>query len=342
MDDIIPPSRKELEEALGLSDEILRNTELNEITLSAIALKASRLARLLNDFDYQQAFEYEASGYPSDPDGVQPNVWKIAQLSGRVRLSKEKDADEPTEKAYLQSISALQNAIDVSESALAAAKDPNVSVSSANPHQHLQQPSGNFHERRIIRESLAIATKHLAERRAFIHQYVSRKHYELKFSGIAEDIFSRKREQVDGSIGKIVPKAVQKLSAIYENLRSENPEDWSNAVHGCRRMLQDLADAISPPADDRTVEENGKKKVVKMGPDNYINRLIFFIETHATSERFTSVVGSHLKFIGERLDSIFEAAQKGSHSVISSQQEADRYVVYTYLLVGDILSLQQA
>lgn len=342
MDDIIPPSRKALEEALGLSDEILRNTELNEITLSAIALKASRLARLLNDFDYQQAFEYEASGYPSDPDGVQPDVWKIAQFSGRVHLSKEKDADEPTEKAYLQSISALQNAIDVSQSALAAAKDPNVSVSSANPHQHLQQPSGNFHERRIIRESVAIATKHLAERRAFIHQYASRKHYELKFSGIAEDIFSRKREQVDGSIGKIVPKAVQKLSAIYENLRSENPEDWSNAVHGCRRMLQDLADAISPPADDRTVEENGKKKVVKMGPDNYINRLIFFIETHAASERFTSVVGSHLKFIGERLDSIFEAAQKGSHSVISSQQEADRYVVYTYLLVGDILSLQQA
>jgi hypothetical protein len=49
-------------------------------------------------------------------------------------------------------------------------------------------------------------------------------------------------------------------------------------------------------------------------------------------------VGSHLEFIGERLDSVFQAAQKGSHGVVD-KAEADRYVVYTYLIVGDILSL---
>ena len=39
-----------------------------------------------------------------------------------------------------------------------------------------------------------------------------------------------------------------------------------------------------------------------------------------------------------RLDSIFRAVQKGSHAIVT-QEEADRYVVYTYLVTGDILSL---
>ena len=57
------------------------------------------------------------------------------------------------------------------------------------------------------------------------------------------------------------------------------------------------------------------------------------------SSRFHAVVGSQLKYIGERLDALFEAAQKGSHATISDRVEADRYVVYTYMIVGDILSL---
>jgi hypothetical protein len=35
---------------------------------------------------------------------------------------------------------------------------------------------------------------------------------------------------------------------------------------------------------------------------------------------------------------VFRAAQKGSHAVVG-REEANRYVVYTYMLVGDLLSL---
>ncbi|MEL7657285.1 MAG: hypothetical protein AAGU75_15435, partial [Bacillota bacterium] len=86
------------------------------------------------------------------------------------------------------------------------------------------------------------------------------------------------------------------------------------------------------------IDEKGKKKTIKLGPDNYINRLIAYIETKSSSERFIDIVGSHLRFIGDRLESIFLATQKGSHSLIT-KEEADRYVVYTYLFLGDILSL---
>ena len=42
--------------------------------------------------------------------------------------------------------------------------------------------------------------------------------------------------------------------------------------------------------------------------------------------------------MGDRLDSIYEAVNKGSHEILN-KEEADRYVIYTYLLIGDIVSL---
>ena len=67
-----------------------------------------------------------------------------------------------------------------------------------------------------------------------------------------------------------------------------------------------------------------------------------FVSDSSTSSRFQDLVGSHLSFLGDRLDSVFLASQKGSHSTIVSREEADRYVVYTYLLLGDILSLRRS
>jgi hypothetical protein len=164
----------------------------------------------------------------------------------------------------------------------------------------------------------------------------------LKYSAISDDVFSRIRETVDGSIGLHVPAAMKKLSSVYDTLASENSEDWSNAVHSCRRVLQDLADVLFPPQNDRVIVAGNNKKTIKLGRDNYINRLLAFVQDNSDSERFKAIVGSNLEFLIDRLDAVFRAAQKGSHDVIVSRDEADRYVVYTYLVVGDILSLARS
>jgi hypothetical protein len=102
-----------------------------------------------------------------------------------------------------------------------------------------------------------------------------------------------------------------------------------------------LADSVFPPQDeDRIVEKDGKTKRIKLGSDNYIYLIMCFVEDNASSDRFNDLVGSHLGFLGDRLDAIFRSAQKGSHSVITTKEEADRYMIYTYLIVGDILSLK--
>jgi hypothetical protein len=339
MEATIPPSRQALREALTLSEELLRNLELGETRLANVALKTSRLARLLNDVTHQKVMEYEASGYPSTPDGVSEDVYRLAVLAGREFQETDDKANGVKKFIYPTSIEALEQQVEGFEAALAAARDPDVSISSANPKQYVFNPTGNRQERLGIRRNAAQARTRLSSRRSFIHSYVLKRHHELKFSGLADDIFSRIREAVDTSIGSKVPDAVQMLSAVYENLQSENSEDWSNAVHSCRRILQALADVLYPTREDKVVDARGKRKTIKLGPDNYVNRLIAFLEERSDSERFEEIVGSHLRFIGERLDAVFQAAQKGSHSTIVSRAEADRYVVYTYLVVGDILTL---
>jgi len=196
-------------------------------------------------------------------------------------------------------------------------------------------------ERFEIRERNAVVSKILASRRSLIYNYVINQYYQLKFSGISDDIFTRIRERVDQRIGKLLPESVRKFSAVYENLQSDNPENWSNAVHSCRRILEDLANAVFPPSEDIIKNIDGKEITIKLGKEQYINRILTFIDQNSSSKRFKELVGSNLKFIEDLLKSIFKATQKGSHTTIMSREEADRYVVYTYLIIGDIISLKK-
>lgn len=338
MTEEIPPTPEAFQEAFELSDEILKDIEVSRASLTVIALKASRLARLLNHQEGQQIFQHEASGYPSTPEGVPPDIWKLLESAGRIFLTKgEKKADlKPL--GMLESIEELEQKIEAGRIALQAAQDRDVSVSSANPNQFVMPHFGNAREREKLLASISEATKKIAGRRAFIYQYASRRHYELKFSGAAQNVFSAVRKTVDQDIGEVVPGSVQKFASVHDNLRSQNPEDWSNAVHSCRRILQELADAIFPPQPEDRVLGNGTR--IKLGPDNYINRLVCFVDDSATSARFSEIVGSNLHYIGDRFDAIFKAAQKGSHGIVT-QEEANRYVVYTYMIVGDVLALRR-
>lgn len=323
------------EAAAYLAEEILSNIELSDIALSAVMLKCARLARLLRDEDRRRVFSYEAGGYPSDPDGVPAEVFRLARLAGRVYTTKDKNGLH-VERMNTSSVETLEQTIKASQTSLAAAADPNISISSANPTQSVYAPIGNFQERRNLREAINTAIKSLAQSRQLAYNYASNVHFELEFSGAASSAFDRASERIDLHLLKLAPQASQKTSAINENLDSNNPEDWANAVHGCRRLLQEVANELFPPQEPR--ERQGK--VIKLGPDQYINRLIAFIEDNSDSDRFKEIVGSTLAHMGHRLDALFKAAQKGSHAEIASRTEAERYVLYTYMTLGDILALK--
>ena len=329
------------EEALILSREILKNFELSEIPLSNIALKTARLARLLGEFDYEKAFQLEVSGYPDSK--IPPEKFKIAHLSNRTSKDNEGQAS-----AYIRSIDQIILEKQVYIEALKVSADPNISLSYPNQstdimsqiadRMHRQQAiSGNRKERKDILNTLRILEKQLSERKEFLYTYIMRKNIELEFSKNLYSIFQSNLDQVKDRIVGIIPDGVKKLNSIIENLKSSNEEDWSNAVHSCRRLLESVANVISPP--QKNIIKN--EKTIKLGKENYINRLIAFIEQNKSSSTYSKVVGSQLSFLGDKLDAISKATQKGSHNTIKTQSEAEKYFLYTSLVLGDILSLSK-
>lgn len=150
-----------------------------------------------------------------------------------------------------------------------------------------------------------------------------------------DSVFSRFRKEADKKLETLAPSILEKLFSVYGNLDSENPEDWANAVHSCRRILVDLADALYPPRKEPAIV-GGKE--IKVGEEQYINRLVQFIAGKSESKTYKDVVGADLANIGKRLDAINDAVCKGTHTEIT-KNEASRYIIHTYLLISDIVAL---
>ncbi len=331
----IPPSKHAYKEALELADEIIRNIELAESSLTLITLKTIRLARLINDFDMINILEIEISGYTVNQYGYVPkDQWEVGILANR-----QYHDESNKEKVFPESVEQLEDEKNFLKSSIEVAGDADISVSSTNPRHFPKYYIGNASERTELRERFKIVSDRLASRRSMVYKYVLRKYLELRYSNIAEDIFSKIQEKVNKKIGKYIPDSVKRFNAVYENLSSENSENWSNAVHSCRRILKDLADAIYPPTENIQKEREGKEIIIQLDEEHFINRIIEFITQKSESKNYKKIVGSHLRFMEDRLKSILGGSHKGTHKDITDREEANRIVVYTYLLIGDILAL---
>jgi len=153
----------------------------------------------------------------------------------------------------------------------------------------------------------------------------------LKFGGIIETIFEDTKKLVDSKLVDVCPDAIEKFTSTYERLKETNPESWAQAVTTCRRILKDFADAIYPPKDTPV---NGRK----VGEDEYINRLWAFASEKSKSDTNKELIQSEVEYIGRRIDSLYDLTCRGTHAEIS-KDEAERAVIRTYLLIGDLITL---
>ncbi|MFJ4226484.1 hypothetical protein ACIPYV_02830 [Paenarthrobacter nicotinovorans] len=315
--------------ATELSEQLLADIELSQLSPADQIRRASRLARLLDDLDALEWLNQEIDGYKGSGNGLNADQIRAAKRSGRQSSSKD-----GKDRYWTDSVNKIQANIEGAKQQLAAAADAPLSISSANPYQVVQAPAGNTRERSVLREFISNQSEILGRILGAVHRYVSERNTELRFGAAVESAFTVLRSEVDGKIAALVPSASIKFASAFENASSSNSEDWANAAGACRRLIKAVADELRPPGDP--------VGNVKMTDEKYINRLIDWISSqHELSATPRDVIRRDLEFLGNRLDAFADAGHKGAHAEVT-QYEASRYITGTYLLVGDILRLKDA
>lgn len=325
-----------IRECTTLSTEILEDFELSRLPIENIILKCLRLCRLLNDQTGIQLFFYESSGYPCNSNGVLPEAWPIAQLAGRARLPQGIVPQAGNNYEYMRELlPEIQAIIDTYSTQLAGA-----GYTTIPSFPGLQYVASSY-QQAVTPDKLASivinAQKWYQSIRGHLHDYILRLYSNLAYGNIVEDTFTKARLETNMKLSVLCPQSINKFVSVYNNMGSDNPEDWANAVHSCRRILVDVADALYPPRDEPIKVGN---KEIKVGHDEYINRLVQFIESKKGSKTYSDVVGADLSSIGKRLDAINDAVCKGTHTEIT-KDEASRYIIHTYLLISDIVALME-
>ena len=158
-----------------------------------------------------------------------------------------------------------------------------------------------------------------------------------QFGDVVQGIFEHARRLVDTRLVSLAPDAARELEAAYAQLGSAaEPEELAGAANACRRVLEDLADAIRPVG-------QGNDYGHDCGSDKYVNRLCAYACEQIESKTTTAVLVADIDYLAARIDTVNQLAHKGTHHKGTHHEftliEARMCLIHTYLVVADLLQL---
>jgi hypothetical protein len=320
-------------DAAAVSEELLDLLENQKCPISQILLKAKRLARLLRDDDAQRWLNYELSGYP---DGTNLGGFGSCSKYARQRMAEGG-------KFWSESLPTIETRMKSSELALTGYKFPtDLSPSLNSPSQWaglqlqnaITNAIGAFNVSvNALRESIASSTELFNALTAAVHSYATEANIALALGSTAQEIFEAARLETDNFIRLKCPKAAEQLLAAYERIQGGGAEECAQALLSCRRVLLTVADALFPPRADVYQDRRGRGR--KVGPDEYKNRLLAYLDSHVQNEYPTETAIADLEHVASRLDVLYENTCKGIHADVDPQ-EARLTLISTYLILAEV------
>ncbi len=312
-----------------LACALLDDVELSRLPAEQLLLKASRLARLVEDADVGAWLRYELDGYPGTMEA----------RSYALRFGRVESADAA--EGYWLPLAGLSGLIASMQTQIQQLKVPNIQFapSSANPDEFVTGFAGltvstATAPAQAVLERLQLLTTAVSNLAAIrsrvlnaVHEFATRVYYQRAFAGLAETIFDRHKALVDGVVAVTATEVVKKLPAIYDRLAAGDPEAVSQALNSVRRMIKAFADAVYPPGEG-TRELEGQQ--YEIGSDKVLNRIKLYLNARCNSR-------SRCERLNRTLRDLYDRASAGAHSDVTAD-EARALFLHTYLTIGEVIT----
>ena len=162
-----------------------------------------------------------------------------------------------------------------------------------------------------------------------LYEFLDKVILELEYGHIPQDIFGQIREEVDKKFAQMCPNTIKKLTVVYEQLDNKNEIVYSQIAGTCRQVIKDVADSLyrSPQ-----FASHNTRNGVGLDDSKPINRILAFIKSKSERSAFKSM----FEYTDNFLHILQQYSSKGIHSEFQ-QSDAVRCVLYTYILLGDVL-----
>jgi hypothetical protein len=292
----------------ALALEVLEDAEMSRSSVESLILKASRLARLVDDEEAIKWLEYERLGYKADE-----NIsLKYLHLTRRWIKFKEMKAHWGSTAVQEATVAAAQQQLDAAKSFQPANVGP----------YRLQ-----LQEIARISESMKAASVILSAVRAQVQQFATRIYHEKLFSHQAETIFAQYQGEVDARLAVTAQTAFDRLPHAFERLAAGDKEAVSHALTTCRRVLDSFGDSVYPP---RAEPARIGEKELQVGAPDTRNRLRVYVYEQIGK-------GSRYERLSRAIASLYDRVSAGIHADVTIG-EARALVLHTYLLLGEILT----
>jgi hypothetical protein len=161
---------------------------------------------------------------------------------------------------------------------------------------------------------------------------------QLGYSSINQSIFSAYQQQVDRILSNGTPELVDKFAAVYRRLQEaaaihpdqEVPEELSQAITTCRRILKAVVDHVFPPADETA--DGGQS----LDDAHYRNRLREFVSQRCESGSHRALTTAMVSGLYDRFKAVDTLTNKAVHAEMALEI-ANLCALNTYIVCGEVL-----